>query len=279
MSDRITETLQALAPDTERLPVEGSSDVRRRGERRSRHQALASAAAVAMLVAGIAGISAGLSDDRRAVEGPPADPTPTAGPTFSATEEPLPRVASAPFLRPADLTGLGGYDDIGPFVDARQEPDVLARECRVRPRGWDAEDVQATRFFQDGSEASASQYVLRFADPAAAEQATLKWAYADLADCITAVEPSEGEASTRLSVVVPGFGGPRPRAIRHSRLFVPAAASEPDYYEVATAATANVVVVLEWQAWANPSGGGADAWVWSAERLQVALDRAVGNEP
>lgn len=36
-----------------------------------------------------------------------------------------------------------------------------------------------------------------------------------------------------------------------------------------------LVVVLEWQASGNPTGDGTENWVWDAERLQTALDRAV----
>ena len=63
--------------------------------------------------------------------------------------------------------------------------------------------------------------------------------------------------------------------MRSSRYFVPEVASEPNYYEVATAHQGNVVVVLEWQASGNPAGDGEDDWVWTTERVQTALDRAV----
>ena len=68
---------------------------------------------------------------------------------------------------------------------------------------------------------------------------------------------------------------PASTARAHSRYFVPEAASEPNYYEVATAHQGNVVVVLEWQASGNPAGDGDGDWVWTTERLQTALDRAV----
>jgi len=63
--------------------------------------------------------------------------------------------------------------------------------------------------------------------------------------------------------------------VRHSRYFYPEVASEPNYYEVATAHRGNVVVVLEWQGSGNPIGDGTEDWVWDADRLQTALDRAV----
>jgi len=78
--------------------------------------------------------------------------------------------------------------------------------------------------------------------------------------------------TTRYSQEIPGFGL---AAIRSSRYFVPEFASEPSYYEVATAHEGNVVVVLEWQGSGNPSGDGEDDWAWTPERVQAALDRAV----
>jgi hypothetical protein len=77
--------------------------------------------------------------------------------------------------------------------------------------------------------------------------------------------------TTRYSELVPGLD----LAVRHSRYFVPEVASEPSYYEVATAHQGNVVVVLEWQASGNPAGDGPRDWVWTTDRLQAALDRAV----
>ncbi len=93
-----------------------------------------------------------------------------------------------------------------------------------------------------------------------------------MAGCTATVDATDGTLTTRESVAVPRLDG----AVRHSRYFYPDFASEPSYYEVATAHRANVVVVLEWQASGNPMGDGANAWVWDAERLQTALDRAVG---
>lgn len=261
--DPVALTLSALRTDVERTPLADSLSVRRRGDRRTRHQAVGGALAVVALVAGAAGIVGGVDTDRRATE-VPATPTPT------VTQETL---AAAPFLPVEDLTGFDGYDQAGPFIDAGQEPDLLPEQCAVRPDGWEASEVLSTRYYQDGSDAEVREYVLRFDDVASAEQAALKRAYSDLAvpSCPATVDPSDGTLTTRESVLVPGLDG----AVRHSRYFYPAVASEPNYYEVATAHRANVVVVLEWQASGNPSGDGAQDWVWDAERLRAALDRAV----
>jgi hypothetical protein len=262
--DRMTLTLDALRRDVERTPLADSLTVRRRGDQRTRRQAVGGALAVVALVAGAVGIYGGLDGDKRATE-VPASPSPSAEPTHD--------LAAGPFLRVTDFGGFGGYDQAGPFIDSGQEPDIMPEQCATRPGGWGASEVRSTRYYQDGSEAEIREYVLRFGDTASAEQAALKRAYADLAAaCPATVDPSEGTLTTRDSELVPGLD----TAVRNSRYFVPELASEPNYYEVATAHRGNVVVVLEWQASGNPSGDGGNAWVWNAERLQTALDRAVG---
>jgi hypothetical protein len=270
MPDRIEETLRALQLDVERTPLADSGSVRRKGDRRTRNQVLASAFVTVGLVAGVIGVGGSLvGGDNRGIEGPPA----TDGPTVTTTPEPEPALAEQPLLPADGLVGFGAYDEIGTFVDSGEEPKILAKQCAVRPGGWEASQVLSTGYHQDGTEAGVREYVLLFDDAASAEQAALKRAYADLvASCPGSVDPSEGTLSTRDSEIVPGLDG----AVRSSRYFVPAYASEPNYYEVATAHRGPVVVVLEWQASANPIGEGAADWVWDAERLQAALDRAVG---
>lgn len=270
MPDRIEETLRALQLDVERTALPDSGSVRRRGDRRTRNQVVASAFVTVGLVAGIIGVGGSLvGGDNRGIEGPPA----TDGPTVTTTPEPEPSLAEQPFLPADGLVGFGVYDGLGGFVDAGEEPKILPKQCAVRPAGWEASQISSTQFFQDGTEAGIREYVLLFDDPASAEQAALKRAYADLvATCPASVDPSEGTLSTRDSEVVPGLDG----AVRSSRYFVPEVASEPNYYEVATAHRGSVVVVLEWQASANPVGEGAQDWVWDAEKLRAALDSAVG---
>jgi len=263
MPDRVQETLLSLRVDTDRTAPADSVSVRRRGDQRSRHQAVGSALPVAALLAGAIGISGSLGGNDRA-DAPPANPT------VSTTRQ---SIAPQPFLAPTDLTNLGGYDGVGPFIDAGEAPPVPdARDCRVRPAQWGAAEVRGDRYYQEGSDAQVFEYVLRFDDAADAEQAALKRAYTDLvATCPATVDPTEGTLSTRESVLVPGLDG----AVRHSRYFVPEFASEPNYYEVATAHQGTVLVVLEWRASGNP-GEESSGWAWDAARLQTALDRAAG---
>lgn len=268
MPDRIEETLGALRLDVERTALPDSGSVRRQGDRRTRNQVVASAFVTVALVAGAIGVTGALTGDRESIKGPPAQ-----DPTISTTQEPRLSIAAQPFLPADGLVGFGAYDEIGTFVDAGEEPKILPKECAVRPGGWEASQISSTRYYQDGTEAGIREYVLLFDDAASAEQAALKRAYADLvASCPASVDPSEGTLTTRDSQLVPGLDG----AVRSSRYFVPEYASEPNYYEVATAHRGTVVVVLEWQASGNPIGEGAQDWVWDAEKLQAALDRAVG---
>ena len=57
---------------------------------------------------------------------------------------------------------------------------------------------------------------------------------------------------------------------------MPQVASEYFYYELGTAQEDNVLVVLQWTSNGNPMGNDSTEWVWTADRLQTALDRAVG---
>jgi hypothetical protein len=49
-------------------------------------------------------------------------------------------------------------------------------------------------------------------------------------------------------------------------------ASEISYFELGVVRAANVVVVLQWHSMGQPTG--VD-WVWDANRMASALDRAV----
>lgn len=266
MTDRLEAKLRTLSRDLDQLGLADSDAVRRRGDRRTRNQVVGSSLAVVAVVAVVIGTAGGLTGNREATQAPPANPTVT------TTQEQQLRLADRPFLRVEDLGSFGGYDQAGPFIDADAPPEVLPEQCATRPGSWGSAELRATRYYQDGSEASIAEYVLRFGSAAEAEQAALKRAYSDLAAyCPTTVDPSEGTLTTRESEIVPGFAG----AVRHSRYFVPEYASEPSYYEVATARRTNVVVVLEWLGSGNPAGDGEQDRVWTAERLQTALDRAV----
>src|SRR6476469_4174254 len=240
-NDPMTNTLDTLRSDVERIPLSDSLTVRRRGDRRTRNQAVGGALVVVALVAGAAGIYGGFGGDDEATN-LPASRTPT--------ESPLP-LAADPLLKATDITGLGRYGN-HPLLQPPGTPDLTAppNACQIRPTKWGAQELQATRFYQDGSTVGILEVVLRYAT---AEPAT-----------------SEGTLEVRPPETMPEVSD----GVHVARYFTPSAASEPSYYEVAAARTSNVVVVLTWAADDTPTGN-PDSWAWSGDQLQTALDRAL----
>ena len=123
-NDPLQTTLDSLRSDVERTPLADSLSVRRRGEARSRHQAVAGALVVAALVAGAFGLADLRGNERNGSI--PAHVTP------SPSETPL-TLAAQPFVRNGDLTGIGSY---GPIVATGQPPQNLLQlgraSCRER---------------------------------------------------------------------------------------------------------------------------------------------------
>lgn len=258
-NDPMTTTLDSLRSDVERIPLSDSLTVRRRGDRRTRNQAVGGALAVVALVAGAAGVYGGLGGDDEATN-IPASPTPT--------ESPL-TVAADPLLKATDITDLGRYGSL-PVLQAPTAPDLTPPPgaCQIRPTQWGAGKLYSTRFYQDGSTVGILELVLRY-DTAEQAKTALDQPGTDLALCPQPA-PSDGTLEVRPPETVAGVGD----GVHMSRFFTPSAASEPSYYEVAAARTSNVVVVLTWAADDTPSGN-PDTWAWSGEQLQTALDRAL----
>ena len=259
-NDPMTHTLDTLRSDVERIPLSDSLTVRRRGDRRTRNQAVGGALAVVALVAGAVGLSGGLGGDDEATNIPAVSPTPT--------ESPL-AVSDDPLLKPTDLTGLGRYGSL-PVLQAPSEPDLTPPPgvCQIRPAKWGAGQLYSTRFYQDGSTVSILEVVLRY-DTAEQAKTALDQPGTDLALC-PEPDPADGTLEVRPPETMPLVTD----GVHVARYFTPSAASEPSYYEVAAARTNNVVVVLTWAADDTPSGN-PDSWAWSGEQLQTALDRAV----
>ena len=110
--------------------------------------------------------------------------------------------------------------------------------------------------------------VLRY-DTAEQAKVALDQPGTDLALCPEPA-PSDGSLEVRPPETMPLVGD----GVHLARFFTPSLASESSYYEVAAARTSNVVVVLTWGAYDTPSGN-PNAWAWSGEQLQTALDRAI----
>jgi hypothetical protein len=259
-NDPMTNTLDTLRSDVERIPLSDSLTVRRRGDRRTRNQAVGGALVVVALVAGAAGLYGGLGGDDEATRIPAVSPTP----------EPTVAVAADPLLRPSDFTELGRYASGGPLLASPEAPDLNppAEACQVRPNAWGAQQTSAKDYYQDGSTVRILEVVLRY-DTAEQAKAALDQPGTDLALC-PEPDPADGTLEVRPAETMAGVGD----GVHVARFFTPSAASEPSYYEVAAARTSNVVVVLTWAADDTPSGN-PDSWAWSGEQLQTALDRAV----
>lgn len=258
MPDRIQETLLILRNDTDRTALPDSASVRRRGDRRTRNQGIGSAFVLVALVAGIAGITASQGGNDRA-DAPPANPT------VSTTQQPLLDVATDPFLQESDVTGIGPYDLLRSPADADAQPSQM--QCMPRPTGLGAEQAVGQLFSSD-LDGMFTQYVLRFdtAEAAATASAGLRDTFAGCPEG----DPAEATVADREPAALSAV------TFRASRLTTPTADAGIGYYELGVARDANIVVVLQWSSMGDPTGDATDTWVWTADRLQAALDRATG---
>jgi hypothetical protein len=255
-SDPLTLTLDALQSDVERTPLADSLAVRRRGDQRTRRQAVGGALAVVALVAAAVGVAGGLTGSERTTQVPATQtPTPTAEKTLG--------LAAQPLLDPADLGALGVYDGWQANPDPAAADQQLSL-CVPSPSSFAAAD-SASRLYYTDLDARATEHVLRFASSDAAavavDELTHAFAACDPGDPAEQVSDREPQA-----VAVPGAD-----ALHASRSAAPPE-SELSYYEVGVATKANVVVVLQWSSMGRPDG--VD-WVWDSARLTSALDRAV----
>src|SRR4051812_9034053 len=108
-NDKLTLTLDALRSDVERTPLADSMTVRRRGDQRTRRQAVGGALAVVALVAGAAG-AAGILGGAGGFDKADAPPAHTGNPTASTSVETPLTLAAEPLLTPTDLGPVGVYD-------------------------------------------------------------------------------------------------------------------------------------------------------------------------
>ena len=263
MPDRIEERLRALAPDLDRVGLADPGAVRRRGERRTRNQALGSAVAGVLLLAGVVGVSGGLSGDRQAVVAPPARD----GATASTTPAAALSLAPQPLLRDGDLTGVGPFGD---FLDTGDQPaDRLLSCIDVPGAAAGAERASTVLHETEIGEPAVHEHVLRLESESAASRLVLGLSAA-FRSCDRG-DPGEATVTDRGPESFGQAGG-----LRASRLTTPTADAGIGYYELAVTSKATVVVVLEWSSMGNPVGQGPGDWVWTADRLQVALARAVG---
>jgi hypothetical protein len=262
MPSRIEETLTALRADVDRVGLPDSGSVRRRGEQRTRNQALGSGLAVLAIVATAVGVGGGLTGNDRGIQGPPAEQ-----PSVSTTEEPALALADDPLLRAEDI------GDLGPHTGWQRSPEGVSASMRTRcvssPEAWGADRVEGAQYYEE-LDGLIVEYALEF-DSAGRAAAAVRQGMRELATCPKG-DPAEATVEDRGAEAVPGVGDGAQHA---SRLTTPTANAGIHYYELALARTGNVVVMLEWNGMGNPAGEGPADWVWTADRLRTALDRAI----
>jgi hypothetical protein len=195
---------------------------------------------------------------------PPATHGSVSPTTENAAEAPI-ALPDQPLLRPADLGA------VGPYTAWQQSPDAVSElvrplDCVSSPSTWGANHVESAMYYDD-LDAHVVEHVLEYPTaPVAAAATSRPWEEfttcpsGDLVDAT--VMPRSVES-------VPGMGDAASRA---SLLTTPKADSEKGYYELAVARVSNIVVVLQWSSMGNPQPN--NGWVWDADRVQAALDRA-----
>lgn len=258
MTDRLEETLRTLALDVDRVGLADSASVRDRGDRRTRHQVVGSALATVALVVAAVGVTGTLTADREAVQGPPANPTVT------TTQEPVLSLADRPLLEPADLGTVGVYQAWQANPDPAAADQRLSR-CLPAPGSFPAAE-SASRLYYTDLDATVTEHVLRFGDGDGSAVAMDQMVRA-----VEGCDPGDpaDKVSDRSPVAVPVAGSD---ALRASRSAAPPG-SELSYYELGIVRRENILVLLQWSSMGLPDG--VD-WVWTEQRLQTAIDRAVG---
>jgi hypothetical protein len=260
-NDPLQTTLNSLRSDIGRTPLADSLSVRRRGEARSRHQAVAGALVVAALVAGVFGVA-----DLRGNElnsGIPATHNPTRSTSLG---NPM-TLKAHPLLEPAGFGSVGGYQGWQANPDPASA-NVQVHQCVPVPNTLGAQQTESQMLYDHTTAAHIYEHVLRFADAeeaARAGQALL----AVLSGCTKG--GSGVVARTPEHVDVPNADS----AQRASRSASPAG-SEVSYYELAVVRERSVLVVLQWNSMGVANG---TDWVWSNDLLGAALNAAVAPVP
>ena len=267
-NDKLTLTLDTLRSDVERTPLADSMTVRRRGDQRTRRQAVGGAVAVVALVAGVAGVLGGGGGFDKADGQIPA----TQNPTASTEVETALTLAADPLYPPGSpLLTVGQVT----FTQSPDAPDVTQTklQCMPDPVTLGATVTKAGFFYSD-AEGAFTEHVLQFdtSNQATAAATSLEQTFRDC---------PEGDAA-EVTVADRGpesVGGGD--AFRASRLSTPTADAGIGYNEIGVARDRNVLVVLYFNGMGNPAEAENDtaaaSWVWSAERLRAALDAATAR--
>jgi len=241
--DPVTLTLSALRTDVERTPLADSRSVRRRGDRRTRNQAVGGALAVVALVAGVIGVSGSFSGNDL------AEQVPAETPSVSISQSPNPTTGtrlvldSSVLLGPGDMPPAPNQDFIlGKTLDPATSTDAAERfvtVCGAGPTGATTPRDALMRTFYSELDASGWQWVAEYAT---ADEAGQLWT--DLMTGCTADGADVAELTT--TATQPGV----PAAFRASR-FSAVPNSEYNGEVVGIARIDNVVVVIGLRAMAR----------------------------
>ena len=254
--DPLQTTLDSLRSDVERAPLADSLSVRRRGDQRTRHQAVAGALVIAALVAGAFGVADLRGQERHG--GIPAHPSPTA-----TADQSIP-LAAQPLLRPTDIGVIGPYT--GWKVNADPENIGQPFNLCVPSPGTLGAGPAAFAHFYSTTDAVADEHALQFSDSGSAKLAGDHLLTA-LTTCDLGTASDHIVTSPVTSVALPDADEARVASRQASP-----PDSELSYYEIGVVQKGNVLVVLEWSSMGLPHGVSR---VWDAPRLQTALVRAI----
>lgn len=260
-NDKLTLTLDALRSDVERTPLADSMTVRRRGEQRSRRQAVGGALAVVVAVVVAIGLHGSLGSTDRASERTPA----TDQPTVNTSEEQPVALAADPLVQPTDIGAIGPYTDwqLSPEAEQVDQPFNL---CVPSPATL-GPAISRYGLFHTDIDARATEHALQFADAASARAAGDQL-LAALADCDLGAASDNIVTTPAKDVRVSDADDARVASREASP-----PDSEVSYYELAVVQKANVLVVLQWSSMGLPDGV---IQVWDQARLTTALRTALG---
>jgi hypothetical protein len=169
MPDRLHDTLTSLRTDIDGVPLADSAAVRRRGNQRTRRQAVGSSLAVVALVAGAVGIGGALVGENKAEQMPAPQPTITTTDKSPGPVEQVP-VTPAVLLEADELPEVPNQTfSIGETIEGATKADADERGltvCAVSPSSPfpDANEKAILRTFPSELDAYAWQWVAQYAN-------------------------------------------------------------------------------------------------------------------
>jgi hypothetical protein len=178
-------------------------------------------------------------------------------------QRPVDELTTDAFLRDADVDTIGAYENIQRSTDpVSYQPKLV---CIEGPTTWGATRTLTQLYFSD-LDATFYEHVLHYPSAAAAA-AGVETVLSQLGSCEV-----DKQHPKRITQRGPEPVADAPDSVRASWLSTAQADSEVYYYELGIRRVGNVVAVLEWSSMGNPEK--QDGWVWTADRLNLAAQRA-----